>query len=187
LANLIFTADESIRANACELLASHKPDGHEMLKEIIGTENYLSRKAAISGLRRIKEPWVREILEKMSVEDNQWVVRDAAINALDHFGDIDAFVPVKWLPVHENPWTMEKAEEFHMELSARAYPTDLLQAVFEQGNDRDRKTALHYLLRQPTPQLIQQLKQISHQVDSPLRDHAINALFSLSKRGLEVS
>ncbi len=64
LANLIFTADDSIRANACELLALHKPDGHEMLKEIIGTENYLSRKAAISGLRRIKEPWVREVWKK---------------------------------------------------------------------------------------------------------------------------
>jgi len=186
LVNVIFNADEAIRSSACELLAAHNPDGHQMLKEIIATDNYLARKAAVSGLRCIKEPWVREVLEKVSVEDTQWVVRDAAIAALDHIDDSHEFVPLNWLPVHENPWTMEKSEEYHMELSTRSFPSALLQAVFDRGNSYDKKTALHYLLSQPTPQLIQQLNQITRQVDSPLREHAINALYSLSKRGLEV-
>jgi hypothetical protein len=186
LVNVIFNSEETIRSNACELLASRNPDGHQMLKEIIATDNYLARKAAISGLQRIKEPWVRELLEKVSVEDTQWVVRDAAIAALDHIGDSDEFIPVNWLPVHENPWTMEKAEEYHMELSARAFPSALLQAVFDRGSNFDKKTALHYLLSQPTPELIFRLIQITRQVDSPLRENAMNALYSLSKRGLEV-
>jgi HEAT repeat protein len=186
LVNVIFSADEVIRSNACELLAAHNPDGYQMLKEIIATDNYLARKAAISGLRCIKEPWVRETLEKVSVEDTQWVVRDAAIAALDHIDESNEIVPLNWLPVHENPWTMEKAEEYHMELTARAFPSALLQSVFDRGSSYDRKTALHYLLSQPTPQLILQLNKISREIESPLRESALNALYSLGKRGLEV-
>ncbi len=187
LVNVIFTADEQIRANACEVLAMHEPEGHAMLREFMSTDNYLARKAAIAGLSRINEPWVHEVLEKASLEDTQWVVRDSAIFALEHLGEDKSLIPQKWLPVHENPWTLEKAEEYKMELSSKIFPDQLLFTILDKGQEGDKKTALHYLLDQPTPELIQYLNMIARQETSNLRDFAINSLFSLSKRGLDIS
>ena len=187
LVNVIFTADEPIRASACEILSMHQPDGHSMLKEIMATDNYLARKAAIAGLCRINEPWVHDTLEKASVEDTQWVVRDAAIFALEHLGEEKSLIPQKWLPVHENPWTLEKAEEFKMELSVKVFPDQLLYTIVEKGNDSDKKVALHYLAEQPTPDLIQYLNMVTRQENNNLRDYALNLLFGLSKRGLDIA
>lgn len=187
LVNVIFTADEPVRANACEILSMHQPDGHSMLKEIMATDNYLARKAAIAGLCRINEPWVHDALEKASVEDTQWVVRDSAIFALEHLSEDKSLVPQKWLPVHENPWTLEKAEEYKMELSSKVFPDQLLYAIVDKGQVPDKKVALHYLVEQPTPELIQYLNMITKQETNSLRDYAMNLLFSLSKRGLDIA
>jgi hypothetical protein len=187
LVNVIFNADESTRSIAGEILAMRPPDGHSMLKEIMATDNYLARKAAISGLNRINEPWVHEVLEKASVEDTQWVVRDAAINALEHLGEDKSLIPQKWLPVHENPWTLEKAEEYKQELSSKVFPDQLLFMILDKSQDLDKKIALHYLLDQPTPELVQYLNILTRQEDSTLRDYAISSLFNLSKRGLDIS
>ncbi len=187
LVNVIFTADEPVRANACEILSMHQPDGHSMLKEIMATDNYLARKAAIAGLCRINEPWVHDVLEKASVEDTQWVVRDAAIFALENLGEEKLLVPQKWLPVHENPWTLEQAEEYKMELSSKVFPDQLLYTIIEKGQESDKKVALHYLAEQPTPDLVQLLNMITRQENNNLRDYAMNLLFGLSKRGLDIA
>lgn len=184
--NIIFNADENIRAYACEILQLHGVDGQEMLKEIIATDNYLARKAAISGLRLIDEPWVREMLEKISVEDTQWVVRDAAINALEHLSDSKALKPEKLLPVAENPWTLEMSEEFGIEVSSKTFPDALLLYVLDSGQDGDKRIALHYMMSAPTPDFIDRLNKISRNENSGIREDAINALFSLSRRGLEI-
>jgi HEAT repeat protein len=186
LVNAIFNADETIRSYACELLGLHGPDGYEMLKEITATDNYLARKAAISGLLKIKEPWVHDLLEKMSVEDTQWVVRDAAVNALARFTDSGEIKPLVWIPVTENPWTLEKSEEFGIPLPSKTFPDVLLNTVLVNGTTADKRIALHYLTAYPTPVLIKTLTQIAHQEESDIREEAINALFSLSKRGLDI-
>ena len=185
LADVIFISDESTRAIACETLALHE-EGHQMLQEIIATDNYLARRAAISGLVMIDEPWVHEILEKLSVEDPQWIVRDTAIFALEHPSRFGGRTPEKLMPVLENPWTLLKAEEYHLELPSKHFPSELLFRILEKGTYSDQVIALKYLSVQPEQRLIEQLNALARQSDSMLRDEAINALFSLSKRGLDV-
>jgi hypothetical protein len=58
--------------------------------------------------------------------------------------------------------------------------------VLENGHDGDKRVAMHYLLSSPMPEFIKKLTHLARQEDSGVREEAINALFDLSKRGLEV-
>lgn len=184
LVDVIFSGQENTRRIGCEILALHAPDGHQMLKEITETDNYLAKKAAIYGLLMIKEEWVKPILEKMSVEDTQWVVRDAAGFALDKFSSTYQFTPAPLLPVLENPWTLSQAEQYGIQLPASGFPADLLEKILAQGEDRDRAIALRYLLTQPNARLNQWLLAQIKQPPSVLTEEVVNALYVLGRRGI---
>ncbi len=187
LVDVIFSADDPVREVACQVLAFHAPDGHQMLKEITEMDNYLAKKAAISGLLLVNQDWVKPILEKMSVEDTQWVVRDAAGFALDRLGTPIYQPPVRLLPVLENPWTLKKAEEKGIQLPASGFPSELLFEVLDQNSPYDQDIALRYLLMHPNSKLVNWL---NHQIIKPqtmVTEIAVNALYSLGTRGVEIS
>jgi HEAT repeat protein len=187
LVDVIFSGNETTRRIGCEILALHAPDGHQMLKEITETDNYLAKKAAIFGLLMIKEEWVKPILEKMSVDDTQWVVRDAAGFALDKFSSTYQFTPSPLKPILENPWTLAQAELYGIQLPASGFPNDLLEKILAQGEERDRIIALRYLLTQPNAKLNQWLFAQIKQPPSALTEEVVNALYLLGKRGVTFS
>lgn len=187
LVDVIFSGNENTRRIGCEILALHAPDGHQMLKEITETDNYLAKKAAIFGLLMVKEDWVKPILEKMSVEDTQWVVRDAAGFALDKFSSKYQFTPSPLKPILENPWTLAQAELYGIQLPASGFPNDLLEKILAQGEERDCIIALRYLLTQPNAKLNQWLFSQIKQPPSVLTEEVVNALYLLGKRGVTFS
>jgi HEAT repeat protein len=187
LIDIVFSGEDSLRALVCELLSQHDPEGHQILQELTGTDNYLARKAAIYGLVHIQEPWVNTLLEKLSIEDTQWVVRDAAKFTLEHPFSMSTFIPKKEIPVLEDPWTLQKAETYVSILPAQGLPSDLLFTILEKDTAQNKEIALHYLLTQPTPKLVKTLTSICTDEQSEFRETALNALFSLSKRGFDIS
>ncbi|MPM28510.1 hypothetical protein SDC9_75036 [bioreactor metagenome] len=187
LVDVIFSGDDATRRICCEILALHAPEGHQMLKEITETDNFLAKKAAIYGLLMIKEDWVKPIFEKMSVEDTQWVVRDAAGFALEKFSSTYRYLPSPLLPILENPWTLAQAELYGIQLPAAGFPVDLLEKILTQGEEHDRSVALQYLLTQPNANLLNWLFSQIKQPQSVLTEEVVNALYSLGKRGVELS
>jgi len=186
LLDVIFSADESVRTLACELVSFHIPDGYQILQELTTTDNFLARKAAVFGLAHIQQPWVNAIFEKISTEDTQWVVRDAAKFTLEHPLSTVTFLPEKRIPVLENPWTLQKAEVYSVPLPDRGIPTELLYTILEKDTLTNKQIALDYLNRQPTARLIETLAKISTDTESDFREEAVNTLFCLSKRGLNL-
>lgn len=187
LIDVIFTASDQVRELACEILALHSPDGHQMLKEITETDNYLAKKAAISGLLMIREESVKPIIEKLSVEDTQWVVRDAAGFALEKLHSPLTYLPTSLMPILENPWTLRKAERHQYQLPATGFPADLLFEVLEQDKPQDQSVALSYLLTQPNAKLIDWLLRTIKQPPTEITEEAVNALYNLGKRGITLN
>jgi HEAT repeat protein len=186
LVDVVFSADDCVRALACELISMHVPEGHQLLQELTSTDNYLARKAAIYGLLHIQEPWVNALFEKLSIEDTQWVVRDAAKFALEHPLKASTYASEKLIPVLENPWTLQRSENYKVALPEKGNPVDLLFTVLEKDSIANKQIALDYLLSEPTSELIAKLIGISANPQAEFREEAINALFRLSKRGLEI-
>ncbi|MHC1741009.1 MAG: hypothetical protein AB9897_07870 [Anaerolineaceae bacterium] len=186
LLEVVFNAEEEIRYLACELISKHHPEGDQILEELAATDNYLARKAAIFGLVHIQQPWVNVLLEKLSIEDTQWVVRDAAKFALEHPRFVTTYLPERTIPILENPWILQKSESYSISLPEKGFPSELLYRILQEDTLSNKNLALSYLLSQPTPLLIKTLTKIASNPQSDFREEALNGLYKLSKRGLNL-
>ena len=83
MAQTLLHADEDLRRAAAKSLANDPKEGHAMLKDGVTMEDILLRRAIVYGLGRVDEPWSTELLQKMRVEDEQWVVRNSANEVLE--------------------------------------------------------------------------------------------------------
>jgi len=80
---ILSQSDEPLRLATAEALAARPPWGHEILKKAVTSSDLLTRRAVIFGLLHLRETWVMEILERLSIEDGQWVVRNFASQGLE--------------------------------------------------------------------------------------------------------
>jgi hypothetical protein len=181
--DLLLHGTETNRRIIAEVLASKSEDGIELLKEATTIEDILSRKSAILGLRLIKEPWVKLLFEKISTEDKQWIVRDAAIHALETFDDnpfINSLPPTS--APSDSKWLLEFASKNGMGIPPNVFPYDLLFMALDSGSDLEKQAAIHYLASQPNPVVIKELNLLIEKENS-VRDLAVGALFSISRIG----
>jgi HEAT repeat protein len=80
LARMVIEADEMISMAAAEALAECGEEGADFLREAIESEDTVVRRGAVYGLARLGE---RDLLEKASRDDDQWIVRSAALSAVE--------------------------------------------------------------------------------------------------------
>jgi HEAT repeat protein len=75
--------DEALHRAAAEGLALSGGDSLEILKEALTEDELHVRRAAVHGLSFIDQHWVTEALEKAIREDEQWVIKASATEALE--------------------------------------------------------------------------------------------------------
>ncbi len=83
LGHILLGNDAALQLAAAEALACQPEEGFNMLRDAMTVNNAHTRRAAVFGLARIPESWALEMLEKVQVEDNEWVVRGAASEAVE--------------------------------------------------------------------------------------------------------
>jgi hypothetical protein len=89
---------------AARALACHPDEGFNMLRDASEVENLLTRRAAVFGLARVPEAWAMQILEKVSVDDEQWVVRGAAAEAAERRRNPPWRIPAPVQDPSQLPW-----------------------------------------------------------------------------------
>jgi hypothetical protein len=104
VATVLIQGDERLRRAAAESFANHPSEGHPILKEGIQVEDLLTRRAVIYGLSRVAQSWAIQILEEVQIEDAQWVVKDAAAQAVTQQTNPDPAIPVPQPPLEDLPW-----------------------------------------------------------------------------------
>ncbi len=134
VAKTLLSADEDLRRAAAESLANDPKEGYAMLKDGVTMKDILLRRAVVYGLRRVGEPWANELLQKMLVEDDQWVVRNSASEVLDAQNHAnDPRVPRPLRQPAETPWLIEFAGTQGMGISPGAPATDILLAALKSS------------------------------------------------------
>ena len=110
VAHTLLNEDEDLRRAAAEALANDTGEGHAMLKDGATLSDISVRRAVVYGLARVDEAWAVEILKKMQVEDQEWVVRNSASGVLDEHNQIESpRVPRPLKAPSETPWLIEFA------------------------------------------------------------------------------
>jgi HEAT repeat protein len=187
IADVLLNADEDLRRAAAEALANDTREGYAMLKDGATMQDILVRRSIVYGLARIQEPWAQEILSKLQLEDDQWVVRNAATEVIEaNSREDNPRIPHPLKAPSESPWLIEFAGKQGMGISPGTPATDTLLLALK-GDEREvRLSALPYLRNTPTDGVITQLYNAMYRDDTELREATYQVLWELGAAGVKL-
>ncbi len=186
VAHTLLNGEEEVRRAAGEALANDPKEGHAMLRDGITLDDLLLRRSAVYGLGRVKQPWALELIKRAQVEDEQWVVRNAASEILDATTITGAYAPRKLPTPAETPWLVEYAAKKGMGISPGAPATDLLLMALKDDELEVRIAALPYLKFIPKKEVIAEIYGAMYKDDPELREVAYSILWELGASGLKL-
>ncbi|HNH26606.1 MAG TPA: hypothetical protein PLR93_06270, partial [Anaerolineales bacterium] len=146
----------------------------------------LLRRAVIYGLGRVREEWATDLLKKVQIEDEQWVVRNAATEVLDMQAQSYAYAPMKPKAPHETPWLIEFAAKKGVGVSPGVPATDILLVALKDENPETRLAAIQFLKYTPQEIVLKQLYEAMYKDDPELREATFNILWELGAAGVKL-
>ncbi|KAA0284718.1 MAG: HEAT repeat domain-containing protein [Chloroflexi bacterium] len=186
VAQALLNGEEDVRRAAGEALANEPSEGHEMLKDGVTLNDILLRRAVVYGLGRVKEDWATELLKKVQIDDDQWVVRNAATEVLDMRLKGDSYSPVKLKPPSDTPWLVEFAAKKGVGVSPGVPATEILLVALKDENPDVRLASLQFLKFTPQDAVLKQLYEAMYTDDPELREYTFKVLWELESAGIKL-
>lgn len=186
VAYALLQGDEHTRRAAAEALAVDPVEGHQLLKEGSELEDLLVRRAVIYGLRRIRQPWSVERLQKMQVEDAEWVVKNTATQALDDIAQEDRLLPQPPLELSETPWLIAFAGRHGFGIAPDRPAYNVLLKALKEGKSDEKLAALATLRQHGNASALEPVQELISSDSQPLRAAAFETLWHLSTQGFEL-
>jgi hypothetical protein len=134
----------------------------------------------------VNEPWAVEILQKVQIDDDQWVVRNSASEVLDQKAIMNPRIPHQVKTPSETPWLIEFAGKQGVGISPGSPATDILLLALKSDDAGIRLASLPYLKRTPSEGVIAQLYAAMYRDDLELREAAYNALWEIGTSGVKL-
>ncbi|MFQ5942359.1 MAG: NACHT domain-containing protein [Anaerolineales bacterium] len=186
LGQALLGGDEQLRLAAAEALAVHPDEGYGMLREAAEHEEIMTRRAAAFGLARIQDDWASDVLERVKVDDEEWIVRGAAAEALDRRLN----PPWKIYPPpnepSELPWVVAFAAKEGLGVAPGKATTEMLRRALSSGVLDEKIAALEVLGWGAGEELTLELYKALESGNDYLRDVAFESLWRLSTTGVRL-
>jgi HEAT repeat protein len=186
LGKILLTGEEAPRLAAAEALACDPDEGANMLREAVTVDNLLTRRAAVFGLGRVPQPWVAELLDKVVIEDKEWVVRGAAAEAAERRRTPPWKVHRPVGDVAQLPWLVAFAAREGTGVTSGRPALEMLRKALTSGELPEKIAALQALAWSDTAELSLEVYQALASTDAKLRDAAFETLWRQAAAGLEL-
>lgn len=180
----LIRGDEQLRVYAAEALANHPSEGYDALREGIGSQDILVRRAVVYGLSRVTEPWSTELLEKTQINDDQWAVRNVAVESLQARQSANPCIPRKLSSPHDTPWLIELAGKYGMGIGPGQPATDILLLALKDPNKELFLPALAYLRNTPNEGVLAALYPFLFGVDPDAKEGVYQTLSYMALGGI---
>jgi HEAT repeat protein len=188
LAETLLKGDEELRKTAAECFARNPTEGYEVLKDAMTFEDILVRRAAVFGLAQIREKWSYSLLEKAAVEENQWVVRNAAGQAVENLQKPLPNIPTPLTPPSETPWLLTFASKQGSGISAGQAAVGLIIQALKSETLEDRLSSMPYLINITDEEIVTTLYEyIFKDEEGILREAALYWLWYMASCGVNLS
>jgi hypothetical protein len=187
IANSLLHGNELLRRAAAESLAQNRSEGHPALRDGASRDDLLVRYAVVHGLSNINETWALEILDRMRVDEDEWVVRDLAQQVYDYHKNGSPYVPVPRLSLDSSSWLHRFASNQGL---AEPKPETVLETLLEAlktGTDEEKQASLEILPRFAGPELIPDLADLFNHPNPDVRQQAMLAAWYCSPPGYKIS
>ncbi len=182
---LINTQDDHIRRDVAEALARNPGLGRQALEEAAQDEDLLVRKAAVYGLAQVPATWARQLLETLAHNDREWLVRNAAAQALEALSRPSPWIPKPIPPLHQEPWLEVFAHTHGLTLAPGKAAWTIFTQALQKGDPDTRRRALRRLLYHPHQRWVATLHAYLSQ-PFPLGDEAWHTLRHYAWAGIPV-
>jgi HEAT repeat protein len=186
VADALLHADEEQRRYAAEALANNAEEGYPTLEEATQVEDLLVRRAAVFGLSRVRQDWAIQILERIQVEDGQWVVKAAAAQKLEEINKLDPRVPCPLPALTGLPWLVAFAGERGMGVAPGKPAVDLVVLALKEGNEEQKLAAIYVLSRLGDSSSLVPLFQTFFASEGEIQNNALHALWQIAAAGTEI-
>jgi HEAT repeat protein len=187
VASALLHGDENLRRYAAEALANHPKEGHTMLREAaVMKEDLMVRRAAAYGLNRVHAPWADELLNKLQVDEDQWVVRNTASELILDRQKADPHIPKRLPPPSESAWLIAFAGKHGMGVSPDKPPVDVLLMALKSEDAEERLASLSYLRMMPQEGVFAGMYHAMYGGDADLREAVFQAFSEMAARGVDV-
>lgn len=186
VARALLEGDEALRRIAAEALANDPSEGYATLQDGLEHEDVLLRRAVVHGLARVPEAWAESLLQKVQVEDDHWMVRNAASSALERKTQVRSRLPRSLTPPSETPWLLEFAAKQGVGIAPGSPATEILIRALREGETAEQLAALAYLKRNPSEGILAALYPLLYDPTSPAREAAYQALWEIALAGVKL-
>lgn len=186
VADGLLHGEEDTRRLAAEALANDPEEGYPILKEGSTIDDLLVRRAVVFGLQRVNKPWAIKLLNKIQLEEEQWVVRTAATEALGVIEQPDPRIPTQQPPLTKTPWLIAFAGERGIGVSPGKPAFDLLITALREGGEDERLAALIAFRMRGTSMAIPAIYETYYGDLGELREAAYDTLWHIFASGVEL-
>jgi HEAT repeat protein len=176
---ILISGDEGQKQAAAESFIG-KPNGNELILKLLDSEDLLTRRAAIIALSNIREQWAEKTIEKVAVEDKQWIVRNVSSQILESFHHPNPDTPIPLAKADESPWLLKFAAKKGMGLKPGEGAGDILLSALIEGNCEEALSSLQYLIKIPDEDVIKGIVQLLNTKNESLYEACILALWYIS-------
>ncbi|MDO9085806.1 MAG: HEAT repeat domain-containing protein [Anaerolineaceae bacterium] len=188
LARVLLSGEEKVRQLIAECLAFKSTTGEEILKEAVTMEDIVVRRSAIYGLVKLNNLWALQTLRNLVIQDSQWVIRNAATQALEFLESENPDIPERKAPIFDNNWILEFAGKHNLGISDSHSSLPILLTALQSENQKDQSIAILLSIQVANLELIEKMEEIaSSSKDQELLNQILITLFLLNKSHLSES
>jgi hypothetical protein len=186
LASGLLSGSELTRRSAAEALAINPKEGHPALMEGSTHEDLLVRRSVAFGLIRIDQPWAIKIVENLQLEDNEWVVRNAAVQAFDELSRKNNFAPRPLADPTETQWLINYAASIGTTVAPGKPADELVIKALANGSQDEVLNALDYLRNKCDPETIEYIYAAYLNTSGECKDVAYYVLWLMMIAGINL-
>jgi hypothetical protein len=186
VANALLHGEKETRKSAAEALANHPTEGHAILREAIEFEDFLVRWAVVYGLGRINEFWAKDLISKSRLEDEQWIVRNAADEILEAKLHTASHIPKRLLPTSECPWLISFASKKGLGITPGKPATEILLMALEEGSEEEQLASLDYLRISNSMDIFPVFYEKMSGSNPVLREAIFRTIWEMAARGVKI-
>jgi len=187
LGKILLHGNEEQRRAAAEALANESIEGHPMLKDGATLSDVLVRHAVVYGLARLDEKWATDLLEKMQIEDGEWLVRNAASEVLAaRQSRQDPRLPRPLRPPWQAAWLIQFAATQGVGIPPGSPAIEILTAALSSPKVEERLAALPYLASHPNDGTVKAIYNVMYGDDSEVRERAYLTLWEIGASGYKL-
>jgi len=186
LGRALLEGGEMVQIAAAEALAGNAEEGYAMLRDAVQVSDLRARRAAVFGLAKVAEPWAIELLDKIQLDDPQWVVKNAAADAAERRRARPWKIVAHVTEVSDLPWLLAFAARDGVGVAPGQGALETLRRALGKGTAEEQVAAIETVAWVGAQDLLLELHQFLGSAERHLRDAAFEALWRLAAEGVSL-